>query len=287
MIYTEFFNFILKNLKFTPVLLLLFSFFFYSLSSYLPYQFQSKSIIKVESTSVKPTNVFQGLIGNESQDKISEVLEIMRSYNFYTNSLYKDEDAAYLIAYKSYDPKLKLDIYDHKIYDDVSDTWLRKESNFKKSKPSLYELWDIFNKKHLKAILNRESSFIELKVIHRSPVYAEEIMTRLLKQLDNYFFIRDLDYYNKLIELVEIEIVNTKNLEAKAMLSMEINENMKKIASMQAKEFYVIKQVEPPFVEENPFSPKLVFLLTISLFLSILSYLLISSILFLRALYKK
>ena len=132
MIYREFITFILKNLKFTPVLLLLFPIFFYSLNSYLPYQFQSKSIIKVESTSILPTSVFQGLIGNESQDKISEVLEVMRSYNFYINSLHKDENAAYLIAYKSYDPKLKLDIYDHKIYDDISDTWLRKESNFKK-----------------------------------------------------------------------------------------------------------------------------------------------------------
>lgn len=284
----DFIRFNIKNLRFSPSIAILFIIYFFILKLYLPYQFESKSVIKIESSSpIENQNLFQSFVGIQSDNRLSEVLEVIGSYDFFSNSFINKNDAKYLKAYKKYDFKKKLDIFDEKIYNSETNQWLRNETPFKKQIPTKHELWSVFNTKHLKAVLNRESQFVEVKIIHLSPLYSKQVLDRVLEKLDKYFLDIDLKYYQNLNELLKIEISKTENIDVKKMLSDHLSENMQRIASMKAKKYYVINQIEPPYLNEEPFSPKIIFIIFISGFLAILTYLVITLTFYLKATLKR
>ena len=97
-------------------------------------------------------------------------------------------------------------------------------------------------------------------------------LTRLVEELDQTFFDRDKKYLIRLNELLENEITNSK-VEVREALNERISVNLKKIASMEANDQYLIKEIEPPYIEEEPFSPRTSTKIFIAAFFSFLIYL--------------
>lgn len=254
----------------------------------MPIKFQANALVKIEKAfeideSISGIAGFS-LGGALPNDRTQEIISVLNSLTFYKEYIFEEEDLKKIIAYKKFDFVEKKDRYIEKIYDEDKGLWKRKPNIYINSKPTFFEAWKKFTDENLNIVLVRESGFLKITIIHQSPEYALSMLTKIIDKANLYLSQKDRDFLSSMNVVLEEQISRSQNLSVQNALSEKLSENLKKIATIDVEEEYILKQIEIPYVGEKPYSPRSSILALLSMMISIALTILFA---FIRGNYRK
>lgn len=268
--------------------LIFFISFFFIFKAVMPIKFQANALVKIEKAfeideSISGIAGFS-LGGALPNDRTQEIISVLNSLTFYKEYIFEEEDLKKIIAYKKFDFVEKKDRYIEKIYDEDKGLWKRKPNIYINSKPTFFEAWKKFTDENLNIVLVRESGFLKITIIHQSPEYALSMLTKIIDKANLYLSQKDRDFLSSMNVVLEEQISRSQNLSVQNALSEKLSENLKKIATIDVEEEYILKQIEIPYVGEKPYSPRSSILALLSMMISIALTILFA---FIRGNYRK
>ena len=157
----------------------------------------------------------------------------LKSWNFETNALYYDEK-----------------IYDKKTQMNGSENILILNNNFQVLKKVIKYLQNNFNLSE-----DKKSGFLTLSIKHQSPYIAKQWAELLIDQVNSFYRQKDKSESEKAVSYLNQQISMSGLSEIKQALAKLLQEETKKLALIEANEFYVFDYIDPPVVMETKSEP--------------------------------
>jgi len=193
-------------------------------------------------------------ISGGSIDKGDYAIALMRSKEFFKRLAEKDQILANIYVSEKYDFNNNKIIYQEDSYDSIKGEWVRNPPKGKNITPSYLEAYPTYIK-DLKIKKNNNTSFIEMSYEHVSPIFAFELLSMIIDEVNDVSRARDFERSKNSLEYLETKILQTKQKE----ISMSISNLMERELSVQMlsniDKYYLIKPIDKPFIPENKSSP--------------------------------
>jgi hypothetical protein len=236
----------------------------YSLS--LPNIYKSKTLLSPVDFSSNISGTLQsysglaGLAGinipnGSEMGNSAKAMEKISSLSFFENQILTNIYLPDLMAVKSWDPKKNTLIYDESIYEKSSDSWVRSFSYPKKQVPTPQESFKIFITKHMNATADKNSGFITISLKHQSPFVAKEWTELIVREINAFYRKNDKSESLKAISFLNQQISMTSLSEIKQVIANLLQEETKKLALIEANQYYVFDYIDPPAVMEQKSEP--------------------------------
>ena len=171
------------------------------------------------------------------------------------------------MAVKSWDPKSNTLIFNNDIYDTSSNTWIRDYSYPQQQIPSAQESHLVFKKNHLNLIEDKKSGFIKISIKHQSPYIAKEWTELVVNEINNFYRQKDKLESEKAANYLNKQISLTGLSEIKEVLAQLLQEETKKLALIEANQYYVFDYIDPPATMERKSEPNRLLICILSLIL--------------------
>ena len=146
-------------------------------------------------------------------------------------------------------------IYDKNIYDKKSGTWVRDFSYPQQQIPSAQESYKVFQEQHLSLSEDKKSGFITLSIKHQSPFVAKKWTELVVNEVNSFYRQKDKSESEKAVSYLNQQISMSGLSEIKQALAKLLQEETKKLALIEANEFYVFDYIDPPVVMETKSEP--------------------------------
>lgn len=253
----------------------------YSLS--LPNIYESKTLLNPVKTSngiSRSLQSYSGLAGlagvslpsSEGDDNSYKALRKLDSLSFFEENIMPNIYLPDLMALKSWDYESNNIYYDQSIFNDGLNKWVRKYSYPLKQKPSAQESFKVFKKNHFNVSEDQVNGFISLSIKHQSPYIAKQWAELMVHEVNEFYRQKDKLESEKAISYLNKQISKTNISEVKEAISNLLQEETKKLALIEANEFYVFEYIDPPAVMELKYGPnRALICILISILGSILS----------------
>ena len=160
-----------------------------------------------------------------------------------------------LMAVKSWNSNTNALIYDKNIYDKKSGTWVRDFSYPQQQIPSAQESYKVFQEQHLSLSEDKKSGFITLSIKHQSPFVAKKWTELVVNEVNSFYRQKDKSESEKAIGYLNQQISMSSLSEIKQALAKLLQEETKKLALIEANEFYVFDYIDPPIINETKSEP--------------------------------
>lgn len=250
-------------------------------SLYLPNIYQSTAILSPTDSSSnisKSLQNYAGLAGlagvnlpTNSEDSNSyEALEKMKSLSFFESSILPNIYLPNLMALKSWDPKTnKLEYYESD-FNVSSNTWIRNYSYPQKLIPSAQESFEIFKTDNFSLSEDKKTGFITLNIKHKSPFIAKKWVELIIIEINSFYRHKDRVDSEKTIIYLNKQLVSTNLAEVKQAVSEIIQDETRKLALIEAREYYVFDYIDTPVVMEEKSEPKRLLIIILSFILGLI-----------------
>lgn len=233
----------------------------------LPNIYESKALLVPISSSssissaLRDYSALSGIAGISipsvgNQDNYVRAIPKINSLSFFENSIMPNIYLPDLMAVKSWDAKTNTLFFDNSIYDMKSNTWVRDHSYNEKQIPSSQESYEVFKTKHLNFIEDRKAGIFTLSIKHQSPFIAKQWTELVVSQINNFYRLKDKSEIEKRVSYLNNQISITSLTEVKQVLAQLIQTEFKKLAILEANEYYVFDYIDPPKVMEKKSGPK-------------------------------
>ena len=168
------------------------------------------------------------------------------SLSFFENNILPNIYLPDLMAVKSWDSATNTMEYDEVIYNTDSNTWVINRS--------AQESFSEFSKK---LILSQDkgSGFSILSIKHQSPFIAKQWVELIVNEVNNFYRQKDKLESEKAANYLNTQISMTGLTEIKQVLAELLQEETKKLALIEANQFYVFDYIDPPAVMEKKSAP--------------------------------
>jgi LPS O-antigen subunit length determinant protein (WzzB/FepE family) len=222
----------------------------------LEYVKDSDSNLSSAASKIGQLANFAGLsLGGGGNSRQSIDLATLASRKFLSRFIAKHEILVPLFATEEWDlVSGKLSI-NPEIYNEQEGKWLREVKLPLKAKPSEQEaviaFSDIFA-----VFVNKETGLIHISVTFLSAELANQWLTLLVKDYNEYIREQDLQTSQKNIEYLEKSADSVGNANMKLVFFSLLEEEQKKTMLAQVSEEYVFKVIDPSIVAEKRDSPK-------------------------------
>jgi len=234
----------------------------YSLS--LPNIYESKTLL----VPVNPSNsISAGLSGyggiagiaglslpRSDDGNSAKAIKKISTLSFFENNIINNIFLPDLMAVDSWNHETNTLTYNESIYDMKSSTWVRKYSYPKKQIPTAQESFKRFTKK-LSLSEDKKSGFVTLSIKHQSPYIAKEWTELVINEVNNYYRQKDKSESLKAVSYLNKQISMTTLSEIKLVIAELLQKETKKLALLEANEFYVFDYIDPPAVMELKSEP--------------------------------
>ncbi len=244
----------------------------------LPNIYESKALLSPVHSSNNPiSNSLQSYSGIAGLAGISlpsgtaisnEILAIekLKSFSFFEQNILPNIFLPDLMALVSWDYNTNKLNYNEEFYNNLTNTWVRDYAYPQKLIPSSQESFDKYIN-HFQLSKDYDTGFITLTIKHQSPFIAKEWLELTVNQINQYFRDKDKLEANKAIAYLNTQIAMTNLTEIKQAISLLLQEEMKKLALIEARNNYVFDYIDPPVVMEKKSEPKrsLIFMLGVLL----------------------
>jgi uncharacterized protein involved in exopolysaccharide biosynthesis len=191
--------------------------------------------------------------GGEKGNSVKAIKKIS-TLSFFKNNISTNIYLPNLMAVKSWDSLTNKLIYDNNIYNLNSNAWVGAKFNNKV--PSAQESFAVFNVKHLSINEDKKSGFITLSIKHQSPFVAKKWAELVVNEVNSFYRYKDKSESEKSIAYLKQQISMTGLSEIKEVLAQLLQEETKKLALIEANQFYVFDYIDPPAVMEKKIEPK-------------------------------
>lgn len=275
---------IIKNLlkeKFSIMsIILFFSISGVIFSFLLPNIYESRALLSPTNSNSSTTNSLQGYsslaglagikvpsVTNGISSEI--VIEKLNTLSFFEKNILPNIFLPDLMAVKSWDKQKNVVIYNKKIYDRTSNTWIKYSQMPNRNKPSVQESFEVFKNKNLKIIEDNTTSFLTIVVKHQSPGLAKKWAELYVNQINSFYREKEKMESEKAIDFLNKQIEKSNISEVKQAISQLIQEKTKHLALIEANEFYVYEYIDPPVIMESKSEPKRTLIIFFSFILGI------------------
>ena len=219
---------------------------FYALS--LTNYYKSDAIMSIMNTSSKTAGItgfggiasFAGINLTTENTKGAMIVNTINSRAFLKHLLSFDDVWPSIVAAESYDSESKKLVFDPDIYDATNKEWLEGEPNYLLA----YEIYRMI----LTVEFQDSRNIIYLDVEHISPVFAQELLTLIIREADNTIRQQDLKRSSEALEYLTSELAKTALTEIKtsinALMQQQIEQQMRGGISSN----FVINVIDPPYI---------------------------------------
>jgi hypothetical protein len=262
----ELFHVLLQEKRFIVSVTALISIIAVIVSLLLPNVYESRSLLAPVSGSgsissaIRSYSGLAGLAGinlpTEDEGNTAQAIEKIRSLSFFENNILPNIYLPDLMAFKSWDPETNNLAYDETIYDVKSGAWVREYSYPQQQIPSAQESFEVFTEEHMEVIEDKGSGFITLSIKHQSPYLAKQWVELAVDEVNYFYRQKDKLESQTAISYLNQQISMTSFSEIKEALAQLVQEETKKLALVEANEYYVFEYIEPPAVMEEESGPK-------------------------------
>ena len=232
----------------------------------LPNIYESKALLDPANSSSSITGALggysslAGLAGINVPSSIDEdnsvkAIHKINSLSFFENSIMTNIYLPDLMAVKSWNSNTNALIYDKNIYDKKSGTWVRDFSYPQQQIPSAQESYKVFQEQHLSLSEDKKSGFITLSIKHQSPFVAKKWTELVVNEVNSFYRQKDKSESEKAVGYLNQQISMSGLSEIKQALAKLLQEETKKLALIEANEFYVFDYIDPPEVMETKSEP--------------------------------
>jgi len=249
----------------------------------LPNLYKSSAILSpTDSTSSisKSLQNYAGLAGfagmslpSVSQDNNAvKAIKKLNSLSFFEDKILPNIFLPDLMAFDSWNHQTNTINYDESVYNDLTNSWVRDYSYPQKKIPSAQESFEIFITKHLTISEDKKTGFITLSVKHQSPFVAKKWIELMINEINTFYRQKDKLDSEQVVSYLTKQIVITNLSEVKQAITKIIQDETRKLALIEAKEYYVFDYIDPPAIMEKKYEPQRVLICFLSAILgSILS----------------
>lgn len=192
--------------------------------------------------------------GNSGNDKVSIATELLRSRDFITKFVDKNDLYVPLLAAKGWDKQYDKIIIDNKIYSEKDKIWLIDGDETKKN-PTKTAVVEGFLK-IMDFNQDKNSGIIRLSIEHYSPKIAEKIVSSLVKAINEEMRIRELKEAEKSINYLNNQIMQTKLTDMQGMLYSLVEEQTKTLMLANVRDEFVFETIDPAIIPEIKHKPK-------------------------------
>ena len=262
---------------------------------FLPNIYQSKTIlapVSISSGIAGALGNFNGLAGlaginiptGGDDGNSAKAIEKIKSLSFFENNIFPNIHLPDLMAVKSWDPKTNTLVFDENIYDAGTNSWVRDYSYPQQQIPSAQESYEEFITKHLTLSEDNKSGFITLSINHQSPFVAKQWVELAVNEVNAFYREKDKLETEKAVSYLNQQISMTSLTEIKEAIATLLQEETKKLALIEANQYYVFDFIDPPAAMEKTSEPKraLIFILIVMLGVILSIFIVLSRYYFLK-----
>lgn len=237
----------------------------YSLS--LPNIYVSTGVLSPADTSNSISRSLQsyaglaGLAGvtlpsSSENNNATQALLKLNSLSFFESSIMPNIFLPNLMAVESWNQKTNMLSYDERIYNKESNTWIRDYSYPRTQIPSAQESFKTFKSNHMSLSSDKATTFITIRIKHQSPFIAKKWIELIIDEINSYYRQKDKLDSEKAIKYLNSQIALTNLAEVRQAISQIVQDETRKLALIEAKEYYVFEYIDPPAVMERKSEPK-------------------------------
>ena len=237
----------------------------YSLS--LPNIYESKALL----VPVNPSSSIAGSLGAynnlasslvrtnfpPSSDEGNSVKAIKKisSLSFFEDNIAPNIYLPDLMAVKSWNSKTNKVFFDESVYDISTKTWIGEFSKSMQKMPSAQTSFKEFESK-ISLNVDIETGFVTLSIKHQSPFIAKQWAELIVNEINSFYRQKDKLRSEKTVAYLNNQFLMTTLSEIKQVLAELLQEETKKLALIEANQFYVFDYIDPPAVMEKKSEPK-------------------------------
>ena len=205
---------------------------------------------------------FNGLAGlaginlptGDTGSHYKKAIVLMSSLNFFEKYIMPKIFLPDLMAIESWDDQKNKIIYDEKIYQKDSNSWVRDFSYPQKLIPSAQESFEVFLG-HLNIQEDRSNGYITLSIEHQSPLIANQWVQLIFEEVNSFYRQKDKGHSEKAVIYLNKQIAKTSLTEIRQVTASLLEKEIQKLTLVEANKDYVFEYVYPPSVMEEKSKP--------------------------------
>ena len=190
------------------------------------------------------------LEGISPETKIA--LEIMTSWGFLESYINKYELAPSLIAAKGWDKSNNEIIFDEKIYNSKTNSWVDSSYAKKYSSMALYKKL----KERINITVNSDTAFITVSVDFFSPYIAKDWLENLIIEINDHMRKRNADKAKTNLIYLQETFSSSNEISTRNVISFLIKEQINKQMISEASPNYSFVYISKLMIPEIKFKPK-------------------------------
>ena len=275
-LYLKLYLHILKNLRLIILASLLSGIFFTISSYFFEEKYLSSSNLRASDTTISSmqslTSGYQGIgglvglnfPGSELQSKIDLVVETLKSRDFLKQLILEHQEVVpNIYAIDGYDLSSDNLKYQKDIFDGATGKWIINENQgITSDGPKFFKIYNKFHGEIFNVYVNPSNNFISLSVEHYSPIYAQDLLTKIIDSLNSRLRDKDLNKAEQAIVFLQEQVQIANQKEIKESLYSIIEKNLETIMLTNINSYYAIEPVDLPNIPEKKVFPnRKVFLL--------------------------
>lgn len=196
-----------------------------------------------------------------------KALDKLNSLSFFANNILPNIYLPDLMAIKSWNAATNTIVYDKNLFDHTTQTWIRDFKYPQTQIPSAQESFEIFINEHLSVSEDQDTFFVTISVKHQSPFVAQAWTQLIVKELNNFFSVKDKAEAQGAVDYLNAQIAQTSFTEVKLAIAELLQQKTQQLSLIEVSDFYVFDYIDPPAVMEKKSEPKRAVILIIGIFL--------------------
>lgn len=192
---------------------------------------------------------------NSKATKTQEAIERIKSYEFFSVNFLPFIRLENIMASKKWDSRNNKVIYDKKIFDNKTKTWIRDVSYPKKTIPSSQEAYKAY-REVLSINEDQKTSFVNISIEHHSPQVAKQWLDIIVFQINETMRNIDAELAKKSVSYLNKTSQSTNIQSIKETIDKLLENQMKALMLTASNEDYVFKILDSPIVQEEKSKPR-------------------------------
>lgn len=254
---------ILRSLWASKLLIISITFLF-ALSSVIyaiktPDKFTSTAILQVQSgtnNSNSSMSQFSGIaslagisLPSGNTNKSYYVIETIKSRDFVKHLNSFDDISENLIAAVGYDSSKEKTLFDEKLFDVNSKTWVRDPSPERQKIPTYLEVHEKFIEQ-VDVSMDKKSGYLKISFEHFSPNFSYNFVNLIINELNIVTREKDISESQAALDYLLNQLSSTEVANVRNSISLLINNQLEKLMLANVKEDYLISTIDAPFIPE-------------------------------------
>ena len=236
----------------------------YSLN--LPNIYQAQALLAPQkpnssiSASIQNYSALAGIAGINvpsqiSDDKPLKAIKKLNSLSFFAENFLPNIFLPNLMAFNSWDQNTNIISYKKNLYNASDDKWLINSSTNNKHKPSAQDAFIVFKSKYININEDKKSRFVTISIKHESPYIAKKWVEIFVNEINYLYRKKDKEKSELAVEYFYNKINETNYAETKELIASLLQQEIQKLALIEANKFYVYEYIDHPAVMEHKSEP--------------------------------